>query len=238
MFERGQILEGMTVRSMDGEKLGRVYATSDTEFFIEKGIFFPKEYACKYSEISDIRNGEVILIHGRESLERARGMETKPEYTQEGYTTTGIGTPPVTGATTSGVRASSEVVIPVHREEVDVVKRQQEAGEVRVHKDVVVEEQVMEVPVRRERAVVERREVERPAMGATFQEETIAVPLRAEEVSAEKRAMVEEEVVIRKEEVEETERVAESVRREEVEIRTPEEGGAPRTLKGPGKDKL
>jgi hypothetical protein len=70
MFQRSQIKEGMTVRSIDGEKLGKVFAVQEGEFLIEKGLFFPKDYVCRYSEISDIRNGEIILMHGKEGLHR------------------------------------------------------------------------------------------------------------------------------------------------------------------------
>ncbi|WP_244222008.1 YsnF/AvaK domain-containing protein [Corallococcus exercitus] len=68
MIKRNDIKEGMTVRSSDGEKLGKVFAVSDAEFHIEKGMFFPKDYLVRYSEVSDIRNGEIFLNHGREAL--------------------------------------------------------------------------------------------------------------------------------------------------------------------------
>lgn len=68
MYQRGDIKEGMTVRSVDGHKLGKVYAVGDMEFHIEKGLFFPKDYSVRYSEISDLRNGEIILAHGKDSL--------------------------------------------------------------------------------------------------------------------------------------------------------------------------
>lgn len=68
MYQRGDIKEGMTVRSVDGHKLGKVYAAGDTEFHIEKGLFFPKDYSARYAEISDVRGGEIILVHGKDSL--------------------------------------------------------------------------------------------------------------------------------------------------------------------------
>ena len=68
MYQRSDIKEGMTVRDVDGHKLGKVYAVGDTEFHIEKGLFFPKDYSVRYAEISDLRHGAVILAHGQESL--------------------------------------------------------------------------------------------------------------------------------------------------------------------------
>ena len=68
MYENQGVKEGMTVRSMDGHKLGKVYAVSEREFFIEKGIFFPKDYSVRFGEVSEVRDGEIILLHGKDSL--------------------------------------------------------------------------------------------------------------------------------------------------------------------------
>ncbi|MBM7113273.1 hypothetical protein [Archangium primigenium] len=70
MTQRDEIKEGMIVRSVDGHKLGKVYAIGEAEFYIEKGLFFPKDYSVRYSEISNIRDGEIVLTHGRDSLKK------------------------------------------------------------------------------------------------------------------------------------------------------------------------
>ncbi|WP_224247055.1 YsnF/AvaK domain-containing protein [Hyalangium gracile] len=234
----------MTVRSIDGEKLGRVFAVQDGEFLIEKGLFFPKDYVCRYEEISDIRDGEIILLHGKEGLHRFSLGEDRGVLAGTGG---GAGVGPGTvgvpaerstglglGADTAGLTANAsaagverpmvgrdEVAVPVYKEELDVTKRERQAGEVRVHKDVIEEEKELSVPVKRERVRVERRDVkDRPAMHASFQEETVVVPLRAEEVEVRKRAVVDEEVIIRKDAIEEEQRVAETVRHEKVDIRS------------------
>jgi len=102
MYQRSHIKEGMTVRSLDGHKLGKVYAIGDTEFHIEKGLFFPKDYSCRFSEISDIRDGDIILSHGRDSLHR---LSMDSPYVASGLSTgagtsafnaTGLGAPPYT----------------------------------------------------------------------------------------------------------------------------------------------
>jgi uncharacterized protein (TIGR02271 family) len=230
MFERGNLREGMIVRSIDGENLGKVYAIRETDFLIEKGLFFPKDYVCRYADISDIRNGEIVLLLGKENLRKAWSNDTYG-------TTAGLGTSAAL-PTDRMTRAEEEIAIPVHKEELDVVKRDVQAGEVRVHKEVVHEEKVVDVPVRRERVRVERRDVnpDRPAMNASFQEETIVVPVRAEEVDVRKRAVLDEEVVIRKDVVEDERRVAETVRREEVEVTNTSEEG--RTYTAPDDDPL
>ncbi|RKH00433.1 DUF2382 domain-containing protein [Corallococcus sp. CA053C] len=217
MIQRNDIREGMTVRSSDGEKLGKVFAVSEGEFHIEKGLFFPKDYLVRYAEVSDIRDGEIYLNHGKEAL------NSLSDDARMGATDTRINERAAMGTdTTLRGRASEDIAIPVHREEMDVIKRDQQAGEVRVKKDVVVEEEAVDVPLRRERVRVERRDVTpgRPAMNASFQEETISVPLRAEQAEVTKRAVVDEEVVIHKDAIEEEQRISEPLRHEEVDVRT------------------
>jgi uncharacterized protein (TIGR02271 family) len=290
MFQRTDVREGMVVRSVDGEKLGKVFAIGDGEFHIEKGLFFPKDYLVRYSEISDIRAGEIILNHGKEALSSLSRDDNRyattgastgataglgggagvgpgavgvpaTASTTTGYGSTGLGA----SADTLGTRDTSlsgsglgtdtrvglgaertvtgrteDIAIPVHKEELDVLKREKQAGEVRVKKDVIEEERVVDVPVRRERVRVERRDVnpDRPAMNASFQEETVVVPLRAEEVEVQKRAVVDEEVIIHKDSIEEERRVAESVRREDVTVRTDGDVEGSRSLDAPTDDPL
>ena len=253
MFDRTSVREGMVVRSSDGEKLGKVFAVGEGVFHIEKGLFFPKDYVVNFSEVSGVRDGELILSHGREAL---RSLSSSDKYATTGgsagtehYAGTGAGAgvgPGALGATSFGSdrtatsatglnaggfasdterrlesRGRDEISVPVAREELEVGKREVSAGEVRVQKRV--EEEQVEVPVnlKRERVRVERRSTsDRPAMSADFRDETLVVPLRAEEAEVSKRAVVSEEVVIHKDEVNEERRVADSVRREDVEVRT------------------
>jgi uncharacterized protein (TIGR02271 family) len=249
LFQRSQLMEGMTVRSSDGEKLGRVFSLGDDSFHIEKGLFFPKDYLVRYADISDIRNGEVILLHGRDNLRRlssedkygtTAGLGTSTAATTglgaSTAATAGLGTTTEatnlrTGASTTA-RHTEEVAIPVHKEQLEVTKREVQAGEVRVHKEVVEEVETVRVPVRKERVRVERRDVnpDRPAMNASFQDETVVVPVRAEEVDVSKRAVVDEEVIIRKEAFEEERRVDEPLRHEKVDIRTSGEADEKRSL--------
>ena len=78
----------------------------------------------------------------------------------------------------------------------------------------------MEVPVTREEVYIERHPVEgREVSDRPIGEgETIRVPVREEEVTVEKRPVVREEIEIGKRQVEETQRVSGTVRREEARI--------------------
>ena len=119
------------------------------------------------------------------------------------------------------VAAEEELRIPVMEEELTATVRAQDAGAVRIEKDVVAEERTLEVPVTEERVRVERRVVDRPVSAAdagAFEETVIDVPLRTETVDVQKQARVAEEIVVSKEAIERTEQVRDTVRREEVYV--------------------
>ena len=50
MDARKGIVAGMAVYSQDGEKLGKVVDVDDDGLFVEKGLFFPKEYGFGYDD--------------------------------------------------------------------------------------------------------------------------------------------------------------------------------------------
>jgi len=217
MFQRSSVREGLAVRSQDGEKLGKVVAVEDDSFFIEKGFFFPKDYRVRYADIQDIRGDEIILLHGIQNL-----RELSREEKDLGTAAAPGSLPRPETADARDLRTGDEVAIPIHREELDVRKVEQRAGEVRVQKEVISEQEEVPVTLRKERVAVERRDVrpERPAMNASFRDETIVVPVHAEEARVEKRAVVDEEVVVRKDAEEEQRRIADTVRREQVDVGT------------------
>ncbi len=95
-----------------------------------------------------------------------------------------------------------------------------QTGEVTVGKKVVTERQEMDVPVRREEVTVERHPVEErpPASGPIREGEEIRIPVHEERVEVEKQPVVYEQVEIGRREVQDTERVAADLRREEARI--------------------
>jgi uncharacterized protein (TIGR02271 family) len=110
--------------------------------------------------------------------------------------------------------------IDVHEEELTASTRPVERGEVRINKEVIEEQQTLEVPVTEEEVEVTRRRVDRDVTvdDHAFEEGTIEVPLRGEEVDVEKRARVVEEIDVDKTARTHNERVTDTVRREEVNI--------------------
>lgn len=113
-----------------------------------------------------------------------------------------------------------ERTIKLREEQLDVEKDRVQTGEVKVHKDVVEEQESINVPVSREEVYVERREVDGfdADAGEIGDDETIRVPIVEEKIEVTKRPVVSEELVIGKKEVQSTERVVENVKREEAHI--------------------
>jgi uncharacterized protein (TIGR02271 family) len=112
---------------------------------------------------------------------------------------------------------TSGKTLELREEELQARKQPVETGRVRVGKEVVEEQQTLDVPVTREEVTIERQPVaRRPAERSIGeQDETIRVPVREEQVSVDKRAVVTEEVKVGKQQVQESKQVSGTVRREE-----------------------
>jgi uncharacterized protein (TIGR02271 family) len=110
--------------------------------------------------------------------------------------------------------------IELREEELRAEKQRVEAGEVRLRKEVVEENKTIEVPVTHEEVVVEKHSVggRRPADGEIGDDEEIRIPVMEEEVRVEKTPVVREEVSLKKRQVQDTEQVSETVKREEAWI--------------------
>jgi uncharacterized protein (TIGR02271 family) len=105
-------------------------------------------------------------------------------------------------------------VLRVHKERIN-------QREVRVRKDVVTENQTIEVPVMREELVLERVSVSgnTPAPSANIgRSQEIRVPLSEEKVRLEKQPVVREEVNVGKREVADVEKVSADVQHEELRV--------------------
>lgn len=119
------------------------------------------------------------------------------------------------------VRDGKDETIKVVEEELQVGKRAVETGGVRVNsyvREVPVEE---EVSLREERVKIERHAVDRPATTAdlnAFREGSIEVRETQEEAVIAKEARVVEEITIRKDVEQRTQKVQDTVRRTEVEV--------------------
>jgi uncharacterized protein (TIGR02271 family) len=207
-----QIQTGTDVIGSDGEKIGDVAGVADTYFVIEKGFFFPTDIYVPMSAVSSLDEEGIRLSLTKDEIENG---DYTTEPARESY---GDGGESAYTAGTSAGHNADEDVLERREERLTVDKQTQKAGEVRVGKRVVEEQQAVDVPVSREEVSIQRREVDRPASGEAFTEESIDVPVYEERVEAGKEARVVEELEVDKTATTGTARVQDTVRREEFEI--------------------
>ena len=144
------------------------------------------------------------------------------------------GEPPAESAWSTEWREQGEAYKPAgqgqtrlrrYEEDLDVQKVERDAGEVVVNKRVVEETKTIEVPVRREEVHIERRPVtdgyatsSDATTGEAFTEDSIRVPVMAEEVEVRKVVRPVEEIEITKSQTQDTRQVEDTVRREEFDV--------------------
>ncbi len=120
------------------------------------------------------------------------------------------------------VDLGADVVIPVIEEELDIGTRRYDAGGVRVQTHVAREPIARSVIVREEHVTVERKHVDKPLRvdeaEARLADREIEMKAVSEVPTREKRARVVEEIVITKDVSERREKIADSLRRTEVDI--------------------
>src|ERR671921_1097122 len=126
----------------------------------------------------------------------------------------------------SDLEDEDELRVQRSEEELLAGTREREAGSVKVRKHVRVDREQIEVPTRREEVSVERVPVSGEATEAEVGEDEVVVPVTEEEVVVGKRAVVKEEVRVRKDVVEDTEVVEEDVRHEEIDVEDATERGS------------
>ncbi len=121
-----------------------------------------------------------------------------------------------------GTDTEEERRIRLNEEQLQATKRPVQAGEATVQKEVHEEQRSINVPVRHEEVYVERRPVSGDATGAQISDDgsEIHVPVMEEEVEVQKRPVAREEIVVGKREVEDTQQVSDTVRREEAHVET------------------
>ena len=231
------------VYTSDQEKIGHVVEIGPEWVIVDRKGLFSGNLWIPASRVSgDPQSGSVYLDVSRDELD-SMGWDQEPDtdssssdrmdtsdrmdvdttVSQDAYTTESVQTertdvsyqqPMDTDRDTERIR--------VHEEELEARKVAQEAGAVRVSKDVVEEERQIDVPVMREEVQVTRHAVsgDASADSSAFQSDgdTIRVPVVEETVEVRKVPRVVEEIEISKTAVQGTERVSDTVRREEVHV--------------------
>jgi len=112
-----------------------------------------------------------------------------------------------------------EAHIPIREEQLNVEKQRVQKGEVRVHKEIVTEQQRVDVPVSHEEVVIEHHPVSEASTDIPIgQSETIRIPVSEEQVNVTKQTVKTGEVDIKKRDVQGEQRVTGTVRHEEPRI--------------------
>jgi len=184
----------MNVRSTSGISLGKVVSAGPQFFLVEKGIFFPKDHELRYEGIAEIGDNEILY---------KLSQETSDTWTK------------------TELAAGKELRVPLMEEQVVVEKMTKEAGDVRIHKNVIAEERQVTIPLRHEEVIVERRPVrptETNVSAHAFEEERYSIPLHEEAFEVKTRPVVREEVSVRCVAHEEQRTASATVRHEELEV--------------------
>ncbi len=202
-----------TLKSLfTGQDTGRVY-----DDLVDLGV--PQDDASYYqSEFEAGRSIVAVLAGGHmqeatDLMARYGGYGAKRRFAQTGdYTST-------TGTGVQETGTEGEQRLKLREEQLRAQKQPVETGEARLRKDVVSEEQSMDVPVTHEEVYVERR----PGSGQPSEtpiggSETYRVPVREEQVETSKQAVEKGEVALGKRQAQETKRVSDTVRHEEAHI--------------------
>ena len=147
----------------------------------------------------------------------SRTGEVSPSETNA----TGERTADIAGSRTGEVSPSEKTEsqkMRLHAERLKASTQPEQIGEVDVHKEIITEQQTLNVPVTREEVVVERRSLAEDAAAAEEpigEGETIRIPISEERVNITKESFATGEVEISKRKVRENRQFSETVRHEE-----------------------
>ncbi|ARK31946.1 YsnF/AvaK domain-containing protein [Halalkalibacter krulwichiae] len=117
--------------------------------------------------------------------------------------------------------AAEDAHLDLREEELDIHKQRVETGDVVLHKDIIEEEQTVNVPVSHDQVVIEQRAVDHePSDEPNTEEETVHIPVTSEKVDVDKHTVVTGEVSAHKRSVQETEQVHDVIHKEVAEVET------------------
>jgi uncharacterized protein (TIGR02271 family) len=140
------------------------------------------------------------------------GMGSESESTTMRSHATGASCPP------GSMRNEESDRVTAYEEKLHVQKQAVEKGQVNVRKEVHTEHKTIDVPVQREEVVIERRAPTGDTTGSIEGHQEIHIPVREEQVNVEKIPVAKEEVVVGKRKIQDTERVQETLRKEEIKV--------------------
>jgi uncharacterized protein (TIGR02271 family) len=191
-----------------------------TDDLVERRM--PEADARSYQQEYEAGRSIVAVMTDGRSLQEATTILTRNGAygaKRPSAQTTDDGSPARTGTGDTAVNTEEERRLQLHEEQLRVYKQSVQTGEVRLGKEVVTEQKTINVPVTHEEVYVERRPVSGQVSETPIGEgETIRMPVSEEQVTVSKQTVETGEVALGKRQVQETQQVADTVRREEARI--------------------
>lgn len=185
-------------------KTGPDYAkTSGTEYAGSENVGQPATYS-QSSDYAQTGNAYNTYQQPTDYAQTSNTYQQPTDYAQTG----------------ADVDTDTNRSMRLREEQLQADKERVQAGEVRLHKDVVEEQRTLNVPVTHEEVYVERRDVPAGQMdaGTIGEGEVVRVPVSEEQVNVSKNTVVTGEVGIGKRAVTENQQVTDTVRREEAHL--------------------
>jgi uncharacterized protein (TIGR02271 family) len=207
---------GQPVYDMDGKELGKLKEVEGQYAKID--VRMAPDYWVRMGSIRQGQGGMLQLAADAEHYDRPDGLDQYEDVETRTTTTTEARGAARPARDTTARDVDTDETIRLREERLRAGTAQEEAGEVELGKRVVERTETVDVPLREERVVIERHPVNERVEGGqiTDSNETIEVDLMRERAVAEKETVVTEEVEVRKEAAERTERVSDTVRKEEL----------------------
>ncbi|URZ17458.1 YsnF/AvaK domain-containing protein [Clostridium felsineum] len=117
------------------------------------------------------------------------------------------------------VDTENDAKLKLRKEELDINKDKVQKGEVELGKEIIEEHKVVDVPVKHEEVVVERKSLNNETSDSPItNEQSIKIPVSEEKVNVGKHTVLTSEVSAHKNEIENTQHIDETLKREEAKI--------------------
>jgi uncharacterized protein (TIGR02271 family) len=217
-YAADQLPVGTDVFDTNGTKIGTLAAYDPDAGYIvvQKGWLFHTDVYIPTSAITTTTDEGIAVQYSKDEL--ASDRFTIPPM-QSGQRVAMADDRFSSATATNTVNQTGDVRVPVREEELVVGKERNQEGSVHVHKDVVTEQQTVNVPLQHERVTVERVPYSGDVVDDdAFTERDIDVPVMGEKATVGKRVSGVEEVAIHKEVVTDQQNVSDTVRKERVTV--------------------
>jgi uncharacterized protein (TIGR02271 family) len=205
-------------RGLNDADLGEILEIRDDIVVTERGILNKKFYLPK--SIPHGFNGHTLLFDIKEE-------EAKERFTNESVLKQGTEI-----LSTSTDISDNEKPIPV-------IKEKETIQEAKVIKEPIKQTESVEIELKHEELIIEKRPVDKTLLSSTATSEEIAqvkteinIPLKKEDVIVETKPYVKEEIIVKKKPLTETKTISEQLISEKVSVRNAADEGVVEEKKG------